>query len=127
MSWAAAAQAKAGDVKGALQTARAIKDGQTKNYVLLDIVEAKAKTGDIKDALQTASPILDGEFKDCALENIAMIQSASGDEKSAIAWAVTKDWPSGKFHALRGIAQGISARLRKSDLRFCLPEGKGTL
>lgn len=55
----ATAQAKLGDVDGALKTLGRIKDSLAQAAVLYSIAEAKAKTGDVPGALALAAPNAD--------------------------------------------------------------------
>ena len=78
----AVAQAAGRDVKGALQTAAAIRD---------DFLDS-ALTGD-------------------ALRAIAAIQTATGDARGALGWASIQTAPAAKSLALLGVGEGMLNRL----------------
>ena len=72
------AQAKAGDIKGALEIASG------NNWALGDIAEAQAARGDVKGALKTISAITEESDKLSPLFSVAEAQAAQGDVKGAL-------------------------------------------
>jgi tetratricopeptide (TPR) repeat protein len=120
----AAAQAKAGDVEGALRTAASVENvkdetlrqtaGDAKALVLLDIAAAQAEVGDVKGALKTAEGIKHSfeipSFKVSALARIAIAQAKAGDR-------------AGAEHTFRQALETINAfrqRIRTPDEKFLL-------
>jgi hypothetical protein len=67
---------KAGDIKGALATAKTIEGDSRRSGVLSDIAVAQAKAGDIKAAFATAKTIEDADDRSDALRGIAVALSS---------------------------------------------------
>ena len=116
MSQIAAAQAKAGDVTGAVQTVNTFGNyppfyGSQKFATLLLIARERLYAGDLKGALQCANNISDEYQKAGALREIALFQANMGDVKGALTWAHNESSPYLTSFALLGAAEGVS-RLR---------------
>ena len=78
----ATAQAKAGDVTGAMATVNAMTDEVQKHSALIDIAVAQAKAGDVAGAKATANSLDDGG--ECfTLIKIALAQARAGDQVGA--------------------------------------------
>ena len=97
-------QATAGDVQGALQTAKAIQMEPDKSSVLGAIAESQAKAGDVQGALQTAAAIQKEPYKSYALRAIAHAQVTAGDIQGARQTAAGIQEPI-KSDVLRDIAK----------------------
>ena len=84
----ARAQAKAGDVLGALETAQMIENVVIRSRALSGISEVQAKAGDVSGALETAQMIEDADERSVALNWIARAQAeASQAEASNVSGA----------------------------------------
>jgi hypothetical protein len=80
----ATAQAQAGDIAAALETAQLINDKSYRAEALKAIATAQAQAGDIAAALETAQLINDKRNQAWALEAIAKAQAQAGDIASAV-------------------------------------------
>ncbi len=79
------AQAKAGDISGAIQTADIIKNVSHKAVILEDIAVRLAEAGDIPRALQIAATIQNDFVKSRPLSAIATAQAKAGNKTGAAA------------------------------------------
>jgi hypothetical protein len=75
LSYVAAAQAKAGDVKAALRTADAIEERYRQGEAAKEVVLAQLGAGDVKGALQTAGVIKSIYWRVEALAEVAKAQA----------------------------------------------------
>jgi tetratricopeptide (TPR) repeat protein len=82
IGWIAVSQAQIGDVKGALETARAMESDSARDYALAYIAVAQIEAGDIKGGLQTAEDVSFNK-KDWVLSAAARAQAAAGNVKEA--------------------------------------------
>ena len=76
-------QAKAGDIQGALATARGVESEYLRASVFADIAEAQAKAGDIQSALATARGVESESSRARAFADIAEAQAKAGDARGA--------------------------------------------
>ena len=76
----AVAQAAAGDIRGSLQTARAIDGTEERGRVFASISRAQAKAGDIAEALKFAEQINDPYIRAWALHDIAIMRVDAEDD-----------------------------------------------
>ena len=98
-------QAKAGDIKQALRTVKALPANRhVRDVALFRIVRAQAQAGDVKGGLETLSQIQDDEGKAIVLEDLVQAQVQAGDERGALALAARQASPLLKAHALLAIA-----------------------
>jgi hypothetical protein len=109
------AQVKAGDVAGAVTTARKIKDEGRRLYRLSELVIAYGKAGDEPAARKLFDEIRKGmeraneSSKSGAWNHeIAMLQAAVGDAAGAMAWAEKIESPEDRAQALIGISIGLA-------------------
>src|SRR5207248_1260039 len=79
----AGAQAKAGDYKGALETAATIDDESDRELAVKDVVTAQAGAGDLKGALKTLESLKRPYWRAEALIEIAKAQTKAGDRDLA--------------------------------------------
>jgi hypothetical protein len=107
----AAAQVKAGDVAGALATARSAPTTDYGWMALRDVAIAQAAAGDLAAARQTAASIGDAsiEYQDTAeaVRGISAIQAKRGDVKGAVSAALAQTAAAPKAFGLLGAAQGL--------------------
>jgi hypothetical protein len=75
----ATAQARAGDVNGALRTAEQEPDSRTRDSLVAAVAVAQAKARDAAGAARTAMQISEAEIRDRARFDIALAQAAAGD------------------------------------------------
>ena len=101
----AEAQAKTGDIEGALATARNIENADDRAWALQDIAEAQAKAGDIDGAFTTARGIEDTDRRALTLVGIARLQAETGDVEDALVTAKGIDEAIYRARALSGIAR----------------------
>jgi hypothetical protein len=102
----AQAQANAGDVRGAVQTAAALSGGDVKKASALDyIAVAQAEGGDMGGARQTAANIKDNSLKIGALHEIVRVQAKSGDVKGALQTAAIIPVSAWRDYAVRAVAR----------------------
>ena len=73
------AQAEAGDVVGALVTARSIPDDGVRELALANVVAVQAEAGDESGALVTAGEIEDSYFRAQAMSDIGIARAKRGD------------------------------------------------
>jgi hypothetical protein len=104
-------QAKAGDMRGALETAATIEDTSSKASALGAIAEAQVKAGDHAGAVMTraqaqqaAAAIENADREADALRRIADAQATAGDVRGALKTATTIENAFKKADALRTIA-----------------------
>ena len=83
----AATQMEAGDLRGALATARNIEAPGNRDSALIAIAGAKARAGDLEGALATARSVGDVWRRSSTLEDIATWQAGAGDLEGALATA----------------------------------------
>ena len=76
-------QAKAGDIAGALSTARSIGEDRPRAWALNAVAKVQAKVGDIAGALSTARSIGEGRPRAWALNAVAEAQARAGDSHGA--------------------------------------------
>lgn len=79
----AAAQAKIGDLQGALDTAREIPDPFYKGHALAQIAAAQISTADLTAAQKTITEITDAYGKSLALASLAAAQARAGNTSLA--------------------------------------------
>lgn len=98
LSKVAAAQAEAGDMAGAretaalaLETAKSITVAQRRAQALSAVASAQAKAGDIAGALETASSITDIYYRALALVEVAQAQAELGDPAARQTAALASD------------------------------------
>ncbi len=124
----AKAQAKIGDVDGAIKTAGLLRvvdelyRGEPAADCLRSIAWVQVQKNDFDGALKTCEIIADderpfGSSKRSLLESIAREQSKSGNAKRAFEWAVKQEKPQGKLFALHGMAEGIVQRQQSENER----------
>lgn len=109
------AQAKVGDLRGALETAAAIPDASRKASALREIAAAQAMAGNSKEAartfdqaLEAARAIADNLDRAIAVALIAADRSEAHDVQGALAWAATLSGdPVAKVSVLVGVAAGV--------------------
>jgi hypothetical protein len=100
-------QAKAGDIKKALETVQRIADSpNARDVALAAIVQAQACAGDVKGGLETLERILDENEEAFALQNIVQSIVRAGDERGALALAARQTSAFLKANALLAIASG---------------------
>jgi tetratricopeptide (TPR) repeat protein len=112
------AQAKAGDLEGALQTIEAINDSGAKERALRYIVRTLAKTGDSRRAVEIAGRLSANE-RVLALHDASEAQAERGDRVGALATvhlATAIDWPL-EGETLRALARSLC---QLSDAREAL-------
>jgi tetratricopeptide (TPR) repeat protein len=76
-------QARAGDIQGAIETARLITDGESRARLSKFIAGFQAEHGDLAAAYNTAGAIADTRSRAEAYQRIAAIQAKSGDRSAA--------------------------------------------
>lgn len=103
------AQARSGDIPGAIQTASAIGEEIYRHLALKDISKVQALAGDIEGAIRTARLISSDMFRTMALWGVVVLQAGAGDGVGALRTmqAVLPGPPDGQ--AVRAIAR---ARVR---------------
>ncbi|MDB5312427.1 MAG: tolB 1, partial [Gemmataceae bacterium] len=128
----AGVQVKAGDVTGALETARGMESDRSRCWVLLDVARAQANAGNLRaarvtlgQAMKAADGFPEGEenqgsvttlvpawalIKGSVVRQVASRVSEAGGGEDARAWAAGQRSPFIKVMALLGIADGVSAR-----------------
>ena len=79
----AGAQAKAGDIQGALAVTRQIETGEESDRALSSIAGAQAKAGDIQGALAVTRQIKTYRPRASALAQIAEAQAETGNDRGA--------------------------------------------
>jgi RNA polymerase sigma factor (sigma-70 family) len=79
----AGAQTKAGDFKGALETAATIEDESDRDSAVKDVVTAQLAAGDLKGALKTLESLKRPFWRAEALSEIAKAQTRAGDRELA--------------------------------------------
>ena len=116
------AQAKAGDIEGALKTAHVIAELEAKGGGVGFCCSALAEIG----LIQARGKDLEGANKTFALalkialgnklttvrdfEEVASAQAMAADDQNAIAWTTKLDSPRGRTYALLGVANGLIKR-----------------
>jgi Flp pilus assembly protein CpaB len=119
----ALAQASAGDVKEAAQTAAALDDDRDKALVLREIAVAHAELGDhaaSRAAFQQAVRLASTRWPS-ALKEITAAQAKAGDVKSARETLSILSSPLQKSYALLGIAEGMLAKADQQQGRKAVP------
>jgi tetratricopeptide (TPR) repeat protein len=116
------AQAKAGDIEGALQTANAIKDiaeldsigGDFGNraMALAEIAAAQARTKDVPGARKTFDLALKAVEEQKVRQSvdygaIALAQASVGDADRALAWSTKLVYPPRRAYAMLAVARGL--------------------
>jgi tetratricopeptide (TPR) repeat protein len=117
----AQAQSRVGRVDEALKTLAEIKGpkmswgGFIAGKALREIASARLKADDIKGALKAIDALLEIDLRPSEgyeiLERITRRQAELGDPQSVLSWTKAQRYPDSKLHALRGLAEGITARL----------------
>ncbi len=100
----AEAQARIGDVAGALATARSVGNLRGQAEAVRNIALVQANGGDLRGALDTADTIADEKIKAQALRGIAVGRAEKGDRDGALHIAAGIRDPYLKAGALRTIA-----------------------
>jgi tetratricopeptide (TPR) repeat protein len=119
----ALAQASAGDVKEAAQTAAALDDDRDKTLVLREIAVAHAELGDhaaSRATFQQAVRLASTRWPS-ALKEISAAQAKAGDVKSARETLSILSTPLQKSYALLGIAEGMLAKAEQQQGRKAVP------
>jgi tetratricopeptide (TPR) repeat protein len=80
-----AAQARAGDLEGAIQTVGAIADRAARQRALRSIARTLAKAGDAPKAVEIAGGIASAKEKILALQEVGEAQADAGDRVGALA------------------------------------------
>jgi tetratricopeptide (TPR) repeat protein len=119
----AQAQAKIGDVDGALKTVAGMNQSTfanfTKNHTIDDIVSTSLAADDIAAALRAVELIQDSmsflDEKADKLERIAKRQAEHGDPYGVLDWSAKQRTPRAKLQSLRGLADGIAQRSAPKD------------
>jgi hypothetical protein len=123
----ATAQARAGDVPGALRSMAAVPtnlpDLQTTSDAWSAIATAQARAGDVSAALATLAKTFPNQSKDDALGGIAARLAAEGDVQGAMATAATIADPTTSDRTLWTIAEG---QIRGGDATGALRTLKAT-
>jgi len=125
----ALAQASAGDVKEAAQTAAALDDDRQKALVLREIAVAHAELGDhaaARAAFQQAIRLASTRWPS-ALKEITAAQAKAGDVKSAGETLSILSSPLQKSYALLGIAEGMLAKAEQQQGRKAVPSPTSNL
>jgi tetratricopeptide (TPR) repeat protein len=79
-----AAQARAGDLEGAMQTIEAIADQGARERALRYIARALAKAGDHRRAVEIAGRIRSANDRGLALQEVSEAQAEAGDRSGAL-------------------------------------------
>jgi len=98
------AQARIGDVPGALTTAASVGNPRGKDEALRNIALAQANNGDVTGALNSAGTIADETMKAQALRGITEFYAKQGDRDGALRIVAAIRDPYVKAGALRAIA-----------------------
>jgi len=115
----ASAQARIGDLDGAIQTVSQMSRSGfaqfTRKTTVETIVSTRLDSGDVPGALRVAQLIPDSDTmfldeKARLLERIAQRQSEKSDPAVALEWARKQQVPNTKLQILRGLADGIAER-----------------
>ena len=116
----AQAQARVGKVDEALKILAEIKGQRVSRggfiaaKALREIASARFKADDIKGALKPIGALLSADLRPSEgyeiLERIIGRQAEMGDPQTVLSWAKAQRYPDSKLHALRGLAEGITAR-----------------
>jgi len=113
----AQAQARVGRVDEALKILAEIKvsrGGFVAAKALREIASARPKADDIKGALKAIGALLEADLRPSEgyeiLERIIGRQAEMGDPQTVLSWGKAQRYPDSKLHALRGLAEGITAR-----------------
>jgi len=117
----ARAQAKAGDVPGALRSIASLPQGKPaarnvwieRDEGLKRIATAQAESGDVPDALELAESIQSAFWKDMAVMGIAEVQANAGDTQGAL--QTLARMKSGFFKA-SALRENVSSRAKAEDL-----------
>jgi len=110
------AQVKAGDVTGAVATARKIKDEGRRHYRLGELVIEYGKAGDEAAARKLFEEVRQGleasktETPASRHQTIAMLQAAVGDAGGALKWVEKIESPDERADALLGMSIGLAYR-----------------
>ena len=112
------AQARIGDVEGAVKTVAGMSQSTMGKFArdqsVKQIVTTLLEKSDISGARRIVELIPDsGSFTDSkadVVEQIAKRQAEQGDAAGALAWAAQLRRPGTKLHALRGMADGVVQR-----------------
>ena len=116
----AEAQAKIGNVPGALKTAVSVGNLRGKAEALRNIALVQAKGGDLKGALETAETIADEKIKAQALRSIAAARAEAGDREGALQTAAGIRDPYLRAGAFRKIAVSAPILRDRADARDIL-------
>jgi RNA polymerase sigma factor (sigma-70 family) len=107
------AQVKAGDVAGAVATARKIEDDGRRLYRLAELVIAYGKAGDEAAARKLFEELRKDMEKSKVggrSHEIAMLQAAIGDVAGALKWVEKIESPKERADALLGMSIGLAYR-----------------
>jgi RNA polymerase sigma factor (sigma-70 family) len=111
IGWVAITQAKAGDVKAALETAKAMEDDGARDYALANIAAEQANAGDVKGALATAEGVSFNR-RDWVMRAVSASQAAAGEFKDAAQTAEKIGDAASRAFALLAVA---GAQVRRKD------------
>src|SRR5262249_5651267 len=78
------AQARTGDIVGALQTYDEMAPGSNSDFVMMSIATEQAKQALMADALQSADRISDANLKSATLREVAIVRGTHGTLEDAI-------------------------------------------
>ncbi len=101
----AAAQARSGDIAGALASAEAIDSGQLRNSSVIHTAATQARTGDAAGALSTIGAIEEGPDLAFALFEVSAALAQAGDDEAAMQVAKELTEPIERASAISLIAQ----------------------
>jgi RNA polymerase sigma factor (sigma-70 family) len=108
----AQAQAQAGDVKGARETADAIEHDNSRENALGKIAAAQAEAGDLKGAEESIAAVTEEVWKGEAMKALALAQARAGKLKEADKTAAAISHDASRIFALTAL---VPAHLRAKD------------
>ena len=97
-------QTLAGDIDGAMTTARRIHDRLGRRLAMGAIIRAQARAGEIEAALETAQRIDSSAFYRVGLVDIAVAKARKGDVAGALGMLMRLNTPSDRVDVLRAVA-----------------------
>jgi ATP/maltotriose-dependent transcriptional regulator MalT len=115
----ARAEARAGNLAGALKAVEAIPDDRRRVLALAQLAPLQAKAGDVTGARETASKITDESRRAGAFQAVAWARARSGDLQGAIDEAATEQSPLVRCRMLLGV---VEARLGRSTGALALAD-----
>jgi ATP/maltotriose-dependent transcriptional regulator MalT len=115
----ARAEARAGNLAGALKAVEAIADDRRRILALAELAPLQAKSGDVTGARETASKVTDKSRRAYAFQAVAWARVRSGDLQGAIDEAATEQSPFVRCRMLLGV---VEARLGRPTEALTLAE-----